>query len=237
MRCEQTRDRIGALVDGELAAGEREAVIQHASECAECGNYRNELVRMRDHLQQAREIAPPKLLDRVSAHLSIAASEMDSGIDEAPAGRGFRRALAGFVPWAAVVLLACAISIAGTLWWAHRADGQETLSRDVLAAHVRSLLQDNAVQIASRDTHTVKPWFAGRLEFSPVVKGPVDGGFPTGRRTARLCRPPACCHARLRASAAPDQRVHLAVRRPFGTGGLFRQRSMATICWAGARRA
>ncbi len=94
-----------------------------------------------------------------------------------PAGRGFRRALAAFVPWAAVVLLACAISIAGTLWWAHRVDGQETLSRDVLAAHVRSLLQDNAVQIASRDTHTVKPWFAGRLEFSPVVKDLSTEGF------------------------------------------------------------
>ena len=51
------------------------------------------------------------------------------------------------------------------------------VSHDVLAAHVRSLLQDNAVQIASLDTHTVKPWFAGRLEFSPVVKDLSTEGF------------------------------------------------------------
>jgi anti-sigma factor RsiW len=60
---------------------------------------------------------------------------------------------------------------------------------------MRALLQDNAVQIASLDTHTVKPWFAGRLEFSPVVKDLAAEGFQLvggrldyvgGRRVAAL---------------------------------------------------
>jgi anti-sigma factor RsiW len=184
MRCEQVRDRIGMLVDGELAAGERDAVIEHAAGCAECGHYRNELLRLRHHLQQARKAAPSGLSDRISARLSVAALDMGSRGDETPAEprsrwtrTAFMQGLARYIPQAAAVLLACAISIAGTLWWTHRTDQQESLAHDVLAAHVRSLLQDNAVQIASLDTHTVKPWFAGRLEFSPVVKDLSSEGF------------------------------------------------------------
>ncbi|MDF2996105.1 MAG: transrane anti-sigma factor [Xanthobacteraceae bacterium] len=56
-------------------------------------------------------------------------------------------------------------------------NAEAALSRDVLAAHVRSLLQDNPVQIASLDTQTVKLWFAGRLEYSPVVRNLSTEGF------------------------------------------------------------
>jgi anti-sigma factor RsiW len=77
----------------------------------------------------------------------------------------------------------------------HNADVRNALARDVLAAHVRALMQDNAVQIASLDTHTVKPWFAGRLEFAPAVKDLSAEGFALaggrldyvgGRRVAAL---------------------------------------------------
>ena len=65
----------------------------------------------------------------------------------------------------------------------------------MLAAHVRSLLQDNAVQVASLDTHTVKPWFNGRIDYTPVVKDLSADGFKlaggrldyvAGRRVAAL---------------------------------------------------
>ena len=59
-----------------------------------------------------------------------------------------------------------------------RMDSTALLERDVLAAHVRSLLQDSPTQVASSEAHTVKPWFAGRLEFAPSVKDLAAEGFP-----------------------------------------------------------
>lgn len=183
MRCEQARADIGMLIDGELPAAKRDAVMAHAASCAECARYRNDLAAMRRHLRLVREPVPVTLPDRVLARLSMEAAEMDAGAnaDAKPAPRPLLARLAQrvprFLPQAAAILLVCALSIGGTTWWMHRADGLQAVSHDVIAAHVRSLLQENSVQIASLDTHTVKPWFAGRLEYSPVVKDLSTEGF------------------------------------------------------------
>jgi anti-sigma factor RsiW len=78
---------------------------------------------------------------------------------------------------AAVVLVACVVSASATWWHMQSVDTQQEITRDVVAAHVRSLLQDNIVQVASNSTHNVKPWFAGRLEFTPVVKDLSAEGY------------------------------------------------------------
>jgi anti-sigma factor RsiW len=57
-------------------------------------------------------------------------------------------------------------------------DSTAMLERDVVTAHVRSLLQESQTQVASSETHTVKPWFAGRLDFAPGVKDLANEGFP-----------------------------------------------------------
>lgn len=179
MRCDQIRDRIALLVDGELSPGESETVAAHAAGCPDCARHRDELTRLRQQLQPAREPAPPTLQGRVVARLAVEAAESGPGV------AGLRRRLAariarGMAPTlrlAAVVLLACALSIAGTAWWMQRSEGEAAIAHDVLAAHVRSLLQDQPVQVASASTHTVKPWFAGRLEYSPAVKDLSTEGF------------------------------------------------------------
>jgi anti-sigma factor RsiW len=79
--------------------------------------------------------------------------------------------------------MAAAFATVGVLSWnvallQARGSDDERLAREVMTAHVRSLMAESHLNdVASSDQHTVKPWFAGKLDFAPAVADLAASGY------------------------------------------------------------
>jgi anti-sigma factor RsiW len=77
---------------------------------------------------------------------------------------------------AAAALLAGVLTL-GMLWPRSGTSTEDRLTELVLASHIRSLQVDHATDVASSDQHKVKPWFRGKLDFSPQVPDLSSAGY------------------------------------------------------------
>jgi anti-sigma factor RsiW len=161
--------QIDALLDGELAPGDAREVEAHLKECRDCAELRRTRAALasaiREHVPTWK--APAELRAQVQAALDRVAR--DSGVP--------RSTRAPRWTWLA---LAASVALAALGGWqvaSNRARG-DALGDQVLASHVRSLMPGHLTDVVSSDQHTVKPWFNGKLDFSPPVYDFAGRGFP-----------------------------------------------------------
>jgi anti-sigma factor RsiW len=82
--------------------------------------------------------------------------------------------------WATTgAVFASGVLAAWTLTWFLAVKGEaERLSDEIVADHVRSMMVAHLTDVTSSDQHSVKPWFNGRLDYTPPVRDLSSDGYP-----------------------------------------------------------
>src|SRR5215831_14576057 len=177
MNCHEAGLLLNPYLDGELDSLTSMRVEEHIADCGVCGREYRDLEELRRRILEADlEFSPGAgLVSRVAAMR--------------------RRAARQFRPWwrqpqmlsAAAALLVVLLIVPARLLRTGAAE-----DREILDNHLRSLMASHLVDVPSSDHHTVKPWFQGKLSFSPSVPDLSGEGFTlTGGRLEMLRREPA----------------------------------------------
>jgi anti-sigma factor RsiW len=169
MNCQQASPLIDFYADGELDAAGILELEKHIHDCPACAlAWRNAQTLKKSLKQDALFFtAPTELRRRIKA-------ELRSQIETAP--------LWNFWNWnwlttattsVATVCLVLVLTLSLT-----RPSAEQRLTQEIVSSNIRSLIADHMLDVVSTDQHTVKPWFNGKLDFSPPVKDLAAQQFP-----------------------------------------------------------
>jgi anti-sigma factor RsiW len=165
---------IHGYVDGELDLVKSIEIEQHLEDCPACTQTYKGMRSLQSVVRnEALRFQPSTEFEK---RLRSSLRREDKA-ERKPALLQWRWLVAGVLCGAVLVAL---VSWAGMFG---RQSPDDLLAQEVVSSHVRSLMAAHLTDVPSTDQHTVKPWFDGKLDFSPTVKDLTRQGFTlTGGR-------------------------------------------------------
>ncbi|MGE8066378.1 anti-sigma factor family protein [Pseudomonas sp. NPDC089569] len=160
--CTVCRTLIHGYLDKELDPAATARVAGHLAECAACA---------REHEQAARLVMAVR---HKAVHYTAPASLTARVFPPEPPKVSV---IERWRSWFAPVFSATALALAMVLFVA-TPGSEQPLMDEAVSSHVRSLMGEHLNDVVSSDRHTVKPWFTGKLDFSPPVFDYKEQGFP-----------------------------------------------------------
>jgi anti-sigma factor RsiW len=169
MECKNAQSLIDGYLDRELDPARSLEVEEHLRACSLCNQNYQDHQNLRDVFKNDALYfkAPAQLQQRVQRAVRQAAKT-----ESAPRWRTWS--------WIRVAapMAAAALVVLTLLPYLVGPSNEELLSEEVISGHIRSLMADHLADVASSDRHTVRPWFSGKLDFSPPVEDLAAMGFP-----------------------------------------------------------
>jgi anti-sigma factor RsiW len=166
--CREIDRLIDAAIDEELDAFGRMSFDAHLAGCPRCAALLAARQALSDQVRRHTDRFPAP--DHLRARLLAALPDEANPVVSLSARR---RWLTGGA-WAS----SFAALAASLVLFLSAPQGQDELMRDLVSAHIRSLMPEHLTDVVSTDQHTVKPWFDGRLALSPPVPNLAEDGFP-----------------------------------------------------------
>jgi anti-sigma factor RsiW len=167
--------RVQAHFDGELDALRAADIERHCEACAECRELLKDLAQVRTALRQDLTYAttPPALRARI-----MRALDQESGVQSPRLNAGRLMSWRSRPFWKGAFSGIGGTAIAASIAFFLLAPPlTNPLLDDLVNAHVRSLMPNHLIDVVSTDKHTVKPWFAGHTDVSPVVADFAQQGY------------------------------------------------------------
>jgi len=159
---------IHGYVDGELDLVKSLEIEEHINACDDCAGSHQAIRTLRSKVgDTALRFEPsPNFEGRLRSML-----RRESEPDSRPRMVRWRWIVAGV---SLIVALAVTWAVSALLT---RPSRHDVLAQEIVSSHVRSLMANHLNDVVSSDRHTVKPWFDGKLDFSPPVKDLSQQGF------------------------------------------------------------